>query len=113
MAKWVAPRCKNGHQWTDDNTYLYMDTKGHTRRKCRACTLRRLQAQRADEQVRAKRARQNRAYKLTASTPRSLVSHERELIRANTLLSLHEQLERETRAWMRPELKARIKELTL
>lgn len=95
--------CKHGHKWTDENSYLYM-TKNGPARKCRACTLKRL------AETKEARKKAQRDYKLQAPTDTQR-KHEEEAMRVNAITALQEQLDRETRAWMRPELKAKIKEL--
>ncbi|QDP57830.1 MAG: hypothetical protein Unbinned2819contig1000_13 [Prokaryotic dsDNA virus sp.] len=101
--KWTETHCKHGHEWTDANTYLYLDGKGKTRRKCRACTLRRLGDNRANL------GRIRKVFKV--ALPPSPRDASQECIRVNRLTALQEQLERETRTWMRPEIKAQIEEL--
>lgn len=94
--------CKHGHEWTDSNTYLYLDVKGRTRRKCRACTLRRLGKQRAIGKLRVAFA---------APAPRTLRDDSIESIRVNRLTHLQEELENETRAWMRADIQTEIDKL--
>ncbi len=95
--------CTHGHEWTDSNTYLYLDAKGKTRRKCRACTLRNL----------GKKRRVIGTLKTTfaAPVPRTAREDSMESIRVNRLTHLQEELENETRAWMRADLQAEIDKL--
>jgi len=97
-----ATHCKHGHEWTDDNTYLYLDGKGKTRRKCRACTLRNLGKRKAIGRLRKAMA---------APAPRSVRDDALECFRVNRLTHLQEELERETRVWMRADIEAEIARL--
>lgn len=101
---WADTHCKHGHEWTDSNTYLYLDGKGRPRRKCRACTLRRL------GETRTNLGRIRKVLKVDEGGD-SRRDDSYECIRVNRLTALQEQLERETRPWLRPELEAQIKEL--
>lgn len=59
-----ATHCNKGHEWTEENTYRYHDAKGGRRRKCRRCTLDRLQRER---DARAKRPKTQRVYAAQAA----------------------------------------------
>lgn len=37
MGRHPTPHCKQGHPWTDTNTYHFTDIDGVTRRRCRRC----------------------------------------------------------------------------
>lgn len=94
--------CKNGHEWTVSNSYFYFDKRvNDTRRKCKACTLKALKKnRRTAEQMRAGRTR-----------PHSDVNQDNdslESIRANRLAHMQEELDRETRAWVRQDMIAEI-----
>jgi len=41
--------CPQGHEYTPENTYLWVDKKGNTHRKCKRCTIRRAVKQRQNE----------------------------------------------------------------
>jgi hypothetical protein len=97
-----ATHCKHGHEWTDDNTYLYLDGKGKSRRKCRACTLRNLGKRKAIGRLRKT---------MVAPAPRSARDDSLECLRVNRLTHLQEELERETRVWMRADIEAEIRAL--
>lgn len=100
--KWTATHCSKGHAWVDSNTYLYLDAKGNTRRKCRACTLRNLATKRATSGIRVR---------LRAPTPQTADAESKECWRVNRLTELQEQLEAETRAWMRGDIESEILKL--
>ena len=101
--KWADTHCKHGHEWADSNTYLYLDKNGHPRRKCRACTLRRLGEQRNAGRLR-KALRVN-------SGGDSRENDARECLRVTRLAHLQEELERETRAWLKADIQAEIDKL--
>lgn len=104
MTKFTETHCRHGHEWTDENTYLYIDkrTGGVTRRKCRQCTLRRLGKKRALGRMRVA---------MNAPAPRTLRDDSIECLRVNRITHLQEELDRETRAWVREEIRAKIAEL--
>jgi len=95
--------CKHGHEWTDDNTYWYLDKRngGGMRRKCKTCTCEALRRnRRTAAQMRNGRTR-----------PHSDVNQDNdslESIRANRLAHMQEELDRETRAWVRQDMIAAI-----
>ena len=100
---WVrTDTCKQGHPWTEKNTHHYVRADGTPARRCRICK------QAREQEDRARRARAD--YKMLATTD-TLRKHEAENARVNKLLHLYDELERETRAWMRPEIEAQIAEL--
>lgn len=41
------PHCRQGHEWSDENTALYVEKSGVVRRSCRACTRAQLRNRRA------------------------------------------------------------------
>lgn len=48
--------CPQNHEYTPDNTYIWVDAGGHRHRKCRTCTAKRTRAQhRAEQQARQER----------------------------------------------------------
>ena len=90
--------CKHGHKWTDENTYWYLDKRhDQMRRKCKTCTCVALKRnRRTAAQMREQRTR-----------PHSDVNQDNdslESIRANRLAHMQEELDRETRAWVRREM---------
>jgi hypothetical protein len=96
--------CKHGHEWTEANTYHYLDKHGRHRRKCRACTLRRLGEKRLNlgklrKVMKVNEGGDNRENDVT------------ECMRVNKLIHLQEELDRETRTWLRPEIQAEIDKL--
>lgn len=94
--------CKRGHEWTEANTYRYTGKDGLLRRKCKTCTLRRVAERRAG----IKPTREPGA-------PRPITARDDtlECLRVNRLLHLQEELDNETRAWLKPELQAEINAL--
>ena len=105
---WKDTHCKHGHEWTPENTYLYLDKNGLTRRKCRSCTLRRLD----EKRFKPVKSTLRKTFKLKEGGD-SARDNSKESMRVSRLLHLQEELERETRHWMRPEIQREIDKLSL
>lgn len=95
--------CRHGHELSDDNVYAYLDAKGRTYKKCRTCTLRRLGERRRAEGTLLK--------VMKKPSPKTARDEALEMIRVNRLSHLQEQLERETRPWLRHDLESEILKL--
>ena len=96
--------CKHGHEWTVANSYFYLDKRvNDMRRKCKTCTIEALKKnRRTAAQMRNGRTR-----------PHSDVNQDNdslESIRANRLAHMQEELDRETRAWVRQDMIAAIEQ---
>ena len=89
---------KQGHHGPDSNTYWYLDAEGGRRGTCRAFTLRKRDQKR--------RVLSTRKVTFAAPAPRTLREDSLESIRVNRLTHLQEELENETRAWMRADIQA-------
>tara|TARA_R110002110_G_scaffold158976_4_gene356633 strand:+ start:9012 stop:9305 length:294 start_codon:yes stop_codon:yes gene_type:complete len=94
----MTDACARGHLKVPRNTYTYIDTYGKTRRKCKPCTLMRLQTIREARVARKAPPPPERNEMLKCT-------------RVNQLVDLHEKLEREPRAWLRVAIQAELDKL--
>jgi hypothetical protein len=97
----MTDACARGHLKVQKNTYTYIDTYGKTRRKCKPCTLLRLQTIREARPAR----------KAAAPPPPPERNEMLKCTRVNQLVDLHEKLEREPRAWLRVAIQAELDKL--
>ena len=103
MFKRDSTHCNRGHEWTDKNSYVYVDAAGHTRRKCKQCTLLHLKKHRRAAGIKP------RKFKAQPRTPEGdLTVEATEIMRANRIAVLIDKKWRASTSWERADVQAEI-----
>jgi len=105
MFKPRPTHCNSGHEWTDKNSYVYVDAGGYTRRKCRQCTLLHLKKHRRAAGIKQRKLK----VKVPSRTPEGdLTLEATEIVRANRIAVLIDKKWRASTSWERADVQAEI-----